>query len=240
MPNLTNAERFIYLKDYLKGDALKLVENITVNEEGYELAFNQLDFHYLDKENVIDKTLDEILNLAEVRQLKEVESFIRLVHNMVHDLKGLNVDLLEENCSGLMLFSKIVNRKLPRHFLIELSRVTDSTYPDFNQLLNRYQSILARLNIGWNNNSGAKPKIKHKISDCPGRLIRQLCLINCCGKSEHHGALCPQSFKENPEKKMFNVQMGSDVFVPVVTLAVDREKKLLDAHFFLILEPSLV
>ena len=136
------------------------MENITVNDEGYELAFDHLEFHYLDKENIIDKTL---LNLAEVRQLKEVESFIRLVHNKVHDLKGLNVDLLEENSSGLMLFSKIVNRKLPRHFLIELSRVTDSTYPDFNQLLYRYR-ILARLNLGWNDNSGAKPKIKKDTS----------------------------------------------------------------------------
>ena len=43
MPNLTNAQRFIYLKGYLKVDALKLVENITVNNEGcWELhkAFN--------------------------------------------------------------------------------------------------------------------------------------------------------------------------------------------------------
>ena len=63
-----------------------------------------------------------------------------------------------------MLFSEIVNRKLPRHFLIELSRVTDSSYPDFNQLLNRYQSILARLNLGWNDNFGAKPKIKAETS----------------------------------------------------------------------------
>ena len=164
MPNLTNAQRFIYLKGYLKGDALKLVENITVDNEGYGLAFNQLDFHYLDKENVIDKTLDKILNLSEVKQLKEVESFIRLVHNKVHDLKGLNADLLEENSSGLMLSSKIVNRKLPRHFLIELSRVTDSTYPDFNQLLIRYQSILARLNLGWNDNFGAKTKNKTETS----------------------------------------------------------------------------
>ena len=128
MPSLTNAQRFIYLKGYLKWDALKRVENITVNDEGYKLSFDQLGVHYLDKENIIDKTLDKILNLSEVKQLKEVESFIRLVHNKVHDLKGLNVDLLEENSSGLMLFSKIVNRKLPRHFLIELSKVTDSTY----------------------------------------------------------------------------------------------------------------
>ena len=283
MPNLTDAQRFIYLKGYLKGDALKLVENITVNDEGYKLAFDQLDFHYLDKENIIDKTLDELLNLGEVRQLKEVESFIRLVHNKVHDLKGLNLDLLEENSSGLKLFSKIVNRKLPRHFLIELSRDSSSTYPDFNQLLNKYQSILARLKLGWSDNSGAKPKNKaetsvdssessktksanskqhensnskksktgdnsasssvgkckfcpglghashkcnvyetldsrksraaalglcgkclnnkHKISDCPGNKAALPYKCYCCSKSEHHGALCPQSFKENPEKK---------------------------------------
>ena len=207
-----------------------------------------------------------------------------------------------------MLFSKIVNRKLPRHFLIELSRVTDSTYPDFNQLLNRYQSILAHLNLGWNNNSGAKPKNKtetsvdscensktkganfkqhentnskkskvenaatssvgkckfcpglghtshkcsvyktldarksrelalglcskclnnkHKTSDCPGNKSALPYKCFCCSKSEHHGALCPQRFEENPEKKMFNVQMGSDISVPVVTLTLGREKKLI-------------
>ena len=140
------------------------METIIVDNEGYGLAFDLLDFHNLDKENIIDKTLEKILNLPEVKQLKEVESFIRLVHNKVHDLKGLNVDLLEENYSGLILFSKIVNRKLPRHFLIELSRVTDSIYPDFNQLLSKYQSILACLNLGWNDNSGAKPKNKTEIS----------------------------------------------------------------------------
>ena len=219
-----------------------------------------------------------------------------------------------------MLFSKIVNRKLPRHFLIELTRVTDSTYPDFNQLLNRYQSILAHLNLGWNDNSGAKPKNKtetsvdssensktkgakfkqhentnskkskvenaatssvgkckfcpglghtshkcsvyktldarnsralalglcskclnnkHKTSDCPGNKATLPYRCFCCSKSEHHGTLCPQRFKENPENKMFNFQMGSDIFVPVVTLTLGREKNQLDAHFFLIPELSL-
>ena len=167
MPNLTNAQRLIYLKGYLLGDALKLVENIVVDDNGYEIAFGQLDFHYLDKNEIIDRTLDEILNLQEVKQLKEVESFIRLLHNKVHDLKGLNIDFLEEDSSGLMLFSKIINRKLPRQFLIELSRVTDSNYPNFIQVLSQYQSILTRLTIGWVDNSGAKPKFKPQNSVVP-------------------------------------------------------------------------
>ena len=310
MPNLTNAQKLIYLKGYLLGDALKLVENIVVDDDGYDLALALLDFHYLDKNDIIDRTLEEILNWSEVRQLKEIEPFIRLVHNKVLDLKGLGIDLLEENSSGLLLFSKIVNRKLPRNFMIELSRVTDTNYPDFNQLLNNYQNILARLRLGWSDNSGTKPKVKplnsavtdehsktkfsnfklqektkmvssgsnpsfgkcklcpgtghatskcftytslddrkkralalglcsrclnnkHKTADCPGNKASLPYKCFSCGKSEHHGALCPQIFCDKPEKKMFNIQMGSDILVPVVDLKVSREKRSVRCSFLL-------
>ena len=313
MPDLTNAQRLIYLKGYLQGDALKLIENIEIRDDNYELAFEQLDFHYLDKNNIIDKTLDEILNLPEVRQLKEVEPFVRLIYNKVHDLKGLNVDLLEDNSSGLVLFSKIVNRKLPRHFLVELSRETDTNYPDFNQLLSKYQTILTRLNLGWVEYSGAKPKAKterpvvssesakdksvsfkqqgnrnksslpvntaspslgkckicpgsghatskctsyvtlderksralalglcgrclsnkHKIFECPG--IKAALPYKCfsCNKSEHHGALCPLSFKVNPEGKVLNIQVDSSILVPLITLTVSRQKRSVRCSFLL-------
>ena len=160
MPNLTNAQKLIYLKGYLLGDALKLVENIVVDDNGYDLAFGQLDYHYLDKKDIIDRTLEEILNWSDVRQLKEVEPLIRAVHNKVLDLKGLNINLLEDNSSGLLLFSKIINRKLPRYFMLELSRVTGNNHPDFNELLNNYQSIIGRLRLGSTDNFGAKPKVK--------------------------------------------------------------------------------
>ena len=48
MPNLTEAQKFIYLKGYLQGGALNLVENIPVNDSGYSSAFKQLDFDFLD------------------------------------------------------------------------------------------------------------------------------------------------------------------------------------------------
>ena len=80
---------------------------------------------------IIDKTLNAILSAPEVGQVKEVKSFIRLIINKVHDFKGVGVIMTEENSSGLLLLSKIINLKLPRQFLIELARETNTNYPQF-------------------------------------------------------------------------------------------------------------
>ena len=160
MPNLTKLQKFVYLKGYLLGEALNVVENIPVTDDGYDLAFEQLDFNFLDVDNIVDKVLGEILHCNEAKSLNEVESLIRSLTNKIVDLKGLGVDLLQNNSASLLLVSKIINEKLPRSFLIELSRETGTSYPNFNQLANFYQSIISRLRLGQCENSGAKPKVK--------------------------------------------------------------------------------
>ena len=127
-----------------------------------------------------DRTIDTILSLSEAKSLKEVETLIRAVNSKLHDLKSLNLDLLEVNSAGLVLVSKIVCNKLPRHFLIELFRETGTNYPSFNLLLQVYQSILTRLQVNIKDNSskgqdnqvnisssnkGAKPKMVNKSSN---------------------------------------------------------------------------
>ena len=175
IPNLSNAQKLIYLKNFVKGEALNTIENITVNDEGFETAFDLLDFNFLNKEEIRDRTREAILSLSEAKSLKEVESLIRAVNSKLHDLKSLNLDLLESNSAGLVLVSKIICNKLPRHFLIELFRETSTNHPSFNQLLQVYQSILTRLKVNCKDNSsnkakdgndkGAKPKMVNKSSN---------------------------------------------------------------------------
>ena len=117
MPNLTDSQKFIYLKGYLLGEALNMVENLPVNDESFDLAFEQLDFNFLDTDNIIDKVLSEILHYSEAKSLSEVEVLVRSLANKITDLKGLHVNLLEEESAALLLLSKIVNGKLPRFFL---------------------------------------------------------------------------------------------------------------------------
>ena len=39
IPNLTNAQKLIYLKNFVKGEDLNTIENVTVNDEGFETVF---------------------------------------------------------------------------------------------------------------------------------------------------------------------------------------------------------
>ena len=77
-PNLTNAQKLIYLKNFVKGEALNTTENITVNDEEFKTAFDLLDFNFLNKEEIRDRTLEAILSLSEAKSLKEVEFLLEL------------------------------------------------------------------------------------------------------------------------------------------------------------------
>ena len=104
----------------MKGEALNTIESIAVNAEGFKTSYDLLDFNFLNKEEIKDRTLDTILSLSEARSFKEVGTLIRAVNSKLYDLRSLNLDLLEVNSEGLLLISNIVCNKVPQHFLIEL------------------------------------------------------------------------------------------------------------------------
>ena len=64
IPNLTNAQKLIYLKNFVKGEALNTIENVTVNDEGFETAFDLLDFNFLNKGEIGDRTLEVFCHLV--------------------------------------------------------------------------------------------------------------------------------------------------------------------------------
>ena len=152
-------KRLIYLKNFVKGEALNLIESIAVDEFGYKAALDLLDFNFLNVKEIRDKTLDSILALNEVKSLKEVEPLIRTVSSKLHDLQGLGLDLLVDDSAGLILLSKIIYNRLPRQFFVELFRATKTNYPDFNQVRKVYQEILIRLRGNQRNETGAVGKL---------------------------------------------------------------------------------
>ena len=58
MSNLTGAQKLIYLKGYLTGEAWNLVENIPMEDDSFDQAVKLLDINFMEKELVIDKTLN--------------------------------------------------------------------------------------------------------------------------------------------------------------------------------------
>ena len=145
MPDLTCEQKFIYLKSYLKGEALNLVENIDVDVNGYDKSLLMLRSHFLNEDEIKDRTLELFININEVKNLSGVEELVREAHTKLNDLNSLGVDFLEEDSCGLLLVSKLLLKKLPRVFTLELKRVTGNNYPSFNLVLKNYKEILSRL-----------------------------------------------------------------------------------------------
>ena len=67
IPNLTSAQKLIYLKNFVKGEALNVIENLDVTDEGFKTAFDLLNFNFLNKEEIRDRTLENILSLNEAK-----------------------------------------------------------------------------------------------------------------------------------------------------------------------------
>ena len=74
VPNLTDAQKFIYLKSFVRGEALNIIECIPVDNKGYSSAFEKLDFNFLNQDEIIDRTLDALLALNEAKSLRHRNS----------------------------------------------------------------------------------------------------------------------------------------------------------------------
>ena len=163
-PDLSPEMKFIYLKNCLTGRALSLVENLNVDSESYNSAFEILNHTFLNKELIIDKSFAELLSYPSCSTTTEVEHFLDLVLRKEHELGKLGVEFVS-NHSSLLLFSHIVRSKLPKYFLQEVIRIVKENYPTSQQILKNFHKIIEMLNIKTHTNEnrrgeagGARPE----------------------------------------------------------------------------------
>lgn len=52
--SLSDVQRFTYLKSFLEGEPLKLIENLDILNENFQIALNLLDTRYENKTSVIN------------------------------------------------------------------------------------------------------------------------------------------------------------------------------------------
>ena len=59
---VTKAVKLVYLKSYLQGPALALVENLPIENDSYDLARSLLRSEFFDRDLVVNYTLSCIIN----------------------------------------------------------------------------------------------------------------------------------------------------------------------------------
>lgn len=146
--NLSNSTKFTYLRTYLRGYALKVVQHLQVTDDNYLVALTLLEREFLNKDCLTDDLFAKLLILKPKSDstFLETKLFMNEVRCVVSDLKQYGTDLLEgDTC--IKLHSLIVFSKLPFIFKQELARKLDNNFPTVQQVFDNYVEIIRTLNL---------------------------------------------------------------------------------------------
>ena len=158
-PNLSKCTKLIYLKSYLRGYALKLVQHLHIVEDNYEEALAMLKDEFLDEESLIDDLFTKILDLKPKLDAKFMGTKVYLsdVRCIISDLKNYGCDLLADTACRQFV-SHIVFNRLPYDFRRELCRKVDTNYPGIGLIFDNYLPIIRSMQMKPANNMGPVTK----------------------------------------------------------------------------------
>ena len=109
---ISKTVKLVYLKAYLYGRALQLVENLPIEDDSYDIAWNLLKSEFFDKDLLVNDTLSSIINWPYNESLEQTMKFITYLKSKLFELKKFDLDFLKENSAGEILLSNIVQSKL--------------------------------------------------------------------------------------------------------------------------------
>ena len=122
---LTEIEKFSYLKSYLTGDAEKAVEGLSLTAENYAQGMTILKDRFGNKQLIISKHMNALLLALEVRSsfhIRELRSIGIIVYDkVVVNLRALRAYDINSKHFGPMLIPVILE-KLPADIKLEISR----------------------------------------------------------------------------------------------------------------------
>uniref|UniRef100_A0A6P7H927 Uncharacterized protein LOC114348866 n=1 Tax=Diabrotica virgifera virgifera TaxID=50390 RepID=A0A6P7H927_DIAVI len=95
--SLSDIQRFLYLKSYLQGDSLKLVDSLKVTNENFSIALDILKNRYQNKVTIINSYLTEIIDIPTLRNSspQALRNFLTTVTKNMQLLKNLQFSSTE-------------------------------------------------------------------------------------------------------------------------------------------------
>ena len=150
-PNLTKSTKFSYLKTYLRGYALKLVQHLQVSEQNYDIALDLLSKEFLNKDSIVDDLIRKLLDLKPKfdPSFRETKIFINDVRCIISDLVLYDIKVIQEIAANTII-SHVVFNKLPNVFKQELVRKIDKNFPTLQEIFDSYVEIVRTLSLRQN------------------------------------------------------------------------------------------
>ena len=186
-PGITGRAKLQYLKTLLRGESLALVAGI----EDYEVAWHLLQGNFLNKEVIFDKLISEIIDGGQLHNIVETKKYIQTLKFKIEEIQNLGYIIDNKDFASKML-GHIIMRKLPSFVVRELSRLLETNYPDFFQIMSKIDLVIGMLSPK-NNDRVQSPKKENKefkrVSNINSDQIKE---VKCkfCKDSKHTTTKC--------------------------------------------------
>ena len=139
--SLTAIDKFNYLNSLLERSAAEAISGLSLGASNYEEAVDILKARFGNKQQIINRHMEILLNLESVTSHYHVRSLRQLhdtVESNVRSLKSLGVS--RESYGGLL--SSILMNKLPQEFHLVITREMGDNDWQLDQLLNIFKREL--------------------------------------------------------------------------------------------------
>ncbi|KAJ8914931.1 hypothetical protein NQ315_016085, partial [Exocentrus adspersus] len=159
--NLTDAEKFEYLLTALSGEPLSMINNITLNDANYSIAYNNLVQHYQDECMLVTYYFEEIINAPKMvgDSPKALKKLLIIFKNNLLALENLKYTL--DKFSNFILFHKLcekVDQETLTRFEVKHASKKMPTYEALYDFLESECSAINRVTLTQNKHSKSPNK----------------------------------------------------------------------------------
>ena len=144
----SDSARLTYLRTCLTDFPFQLISHLSINDENYNIALKLLTDEFLDEQYIVDEIFRMLLETSPkyCPEFSDLESYLIKTKADLFELNtSFDVDLISVNTAGNKLVSHLIYSKLPNNIKKELVRITDTNYPNTDQIFNNCPNIIKTL-----------------------------------------------------------------------------------------------
>ncbi|KAF0301514.1 hypothetical protein FJT64_003138 [Amphibalanus amphitrite] len=145
----SNSAKLMYLKSYLRGNALDTIKHLSNDEQNYALARKFLTEEYLDTDIIVEEHIRKLHNLKSpsAKDFPAIRAFFNTARASVYELKAFGYNALEDDTLGSKIVSFMICEKLPTNFKLKLSSILQTDFPSTKQLMDNYNTVINKQHI---------------------------------------------------------------------------------------------
>lgn len=159
---LTEIEKFIYLKSYLTGEPLNLINNIQLTSDNFKVALDSLKDRYDNQLNIIYAYSKNLLDAPSIGKTTSLRDFITYLKQTIEGLKNLQVDVRDNDIILLYHLLQKLDFKTKRSFQLELTPKERPTFTKLFEFLEK-RCVVAEQTVVPDLNSAQKRPQKSQM-----------------------------------------------------------------------------